>query len=138
MENGRFNDITYQQFLNQGRLMGCRCKACGARHLPPRPICMKCYRSDMEWGEREAKGKLAAFTCTSMVPPSMTAEGYDRDHPYCSGVVDLDDGGRVVARIEGVDAGQPETIAVGIPVTMTIVHRAQGRTQETVLAFRPL
>lgn len=137
MENARFDDITYQQFLNEGKLMGCRCKACGARYVPPRPICTECYRSDMAWDERKGKGKLVAFTCTSIVPPAMAAEGYDRNHPYCSGVIDLDGGGRVVARIEAVDAGQPEAIAVGVPVTMTILHRGQGQTQKTVLAFRP-
>jgi uncharacterized OB-fold protein len=137
MENGRFNDITYQQFLNEGKLMGCRCRACGARYVPPRPICTQCYRADMEWEERTGTGKLAAFTCTNVIPPSMMREGYNRDHPYCSGVVDLDDGGRVVARIEAIDAGQPETIAVGRPVTMTIRRRDQGQPQQTVLAFRP-
>lgn len=138
MENAHFDDITYKQFLNEGKLMGSRCKACGARYVPPRPLCLKCHSSNMAWDQRQEKGTLAAFTCPSVIPPSMASEGYDRDHPYCSGVVDLDDGGRVVARIEGIDAGQPEAITIGMPVTIIFLHRGRGESEQTVLAFRPI
>ena len=39
----------------------------------------------------------------------MVEEGYDRNNPYCSGAVELVEGPRVVARIEGVDTLHPET-----------------------------
>ena len=58
-------------------------------------------------------GKLAAFTSISIGPPAMQAEGYDRDNPYCTGVVRLDEGPRIVARIEGVDARNPDAIEIG-------------------------
>ena len=92
----------------------------------------------MVWVEMKGKGKLSAFTCIAVGPPFMIAEGYDRKHPYCSGVVELDEGVRVVARIEGVDATKPEDIKVGMPLTVRFLHRGEGDTRRTYLAFAPL
>jgi uncharacterized OB-fold protein len=138
MEERPFNDISYEQFLNEGKLMGSRCKKCGALFVPPRSICIKCYATEMEWVEMKGKGKLAAFTCISVGPPFMIAEGYDRKRPYCSGVVELEEGTRVVARIEGVDASKPETIKIGAPFQVEFLHRGEGDNLTTFLAFKPL
>ena len=82
--------------------MGSRCKKCGALALPPRPICVSCYGSDMEWVEFKGKGKLAAFTSIVVAPPSMAREGFGRNNPYVVGVVELEEGVKAVARITGV------------------------------------
>ncbi len=85
----------------------------------------------------EGKGKLGAFTCIAIGPPFMIAEGYDRKHPYCSGVVELDEGVRIVARIEEVDTSKPENIRVGMPLRAKFLHRGEGENTKTFLAFRP-
>ena len=103
MEERPFSDISYEQFLREERLMGSRCKKCEALYVPPRPICIKCHGSEMEWVEMGGKGKLSAFTCIAIGPPFMIAEGYNRNNPYCSGVVELEEGVRVDARIEEVN-----------------------------------
>jgi len=133
-----FNDISYEQFLNEEKLMGSRCKKCGTLFVPPRSICIKCYATEMEWVEMKGKGKLAAFTCISVGPPFMVAEGYDRKRPYVSGVVALEEGTRAVARIEGVDGSKPETIKIGAPLQVEFLHRGEGDNLETLLAFKPL
>ena len=138
MEERPFSDISYEQFLDEERLMGSRCKTCGTLFVPPRPLCIRCHGTDMVWVETEGRGKLSAFTCIAVGPPFMIAEGYDRKHPYCSGVVELDEGVRVVARIEGVDATKPETIKVGIPLAVRFLHRGEGDKRKTYLAFTPL
>jgi len=137
MEEKHFSDISYEQFLNEEKLMGSRCKQCGAFYVPPRPICIKCYASEMEWVQTKGKGKLAAFTCIAVGPPFMMEEGYDRTRPYVSGVVELDEGARVVARIEGVDSSKPETIKIGTPLRVEFLHRGEGEDSATFLAFRP-
>jgi len=91
----------------------------------------------MEWAQMKGKGKLVAFTCIAVGPPYMIKEGYDRQHPYCSGVVELEEGVRVVARIEGVNTNKPETIKVGTPLTVQFLHRAEGENLKTFLAFKP-
>ena len=83
------------------------------------------------------QGKLAAFTCITIGPSFMRAEGYDRKNPYCVGVVELKEGGRVDARIENVDATQPETIKVGMPLTVKFLQRGEGQDKRTFLAFEP-
>jgi len=138
MEERPFSDISYEQFLNEEKLMGSRCKKCHALFVPPRPVCIKCHGSEMEWAEVKGKGKLSAFTCIAVGPPFMVAEGYDRSRPYCSGVVELEDGVRVDARIEGVDTSRPESIQVGMSLTAEFLHRGEGENLRTYLAFKPL
>ena len=138
MEQRAFSDISFEQFLNEERLMGSRCKQCGTHFVPPRPLCVKCYSANMEWVEMKGKGKLAAFTCITIAPPFMMAQGFNRKNPYCSGVVELEEGGRVDARIEGVDVANPENIKVGMPMKVKFLHRQEAETPETYLAFEPM
>jgi len=137
MEERPFSDISYGQYLREERLMGSRCKGCDAQYVPPRSICVKCYGSDMEWMETNGKGSLAAFTCITVAPPFMIKQGYDRKNPYISGVVELEEGGRVDARIIGLDPNKPEEIKVGMPLKATYVHWDVGDLKETYLAFEP-
>ena len=136
MEDRPMSDYWFEQFLNEEKLMGSRCLECGALFVPPRSVCIKCYSTRMEWAEMKGAGKLAAFTCISIGPPAMIEQGYDRNNPYCAGVVELDESPRVVARIEGVDARNPETIRIGTPLKVKFLHRG-GETSKTSLAFRP-
>lgn len=133
-----FSDISYNEYLQEERLMGVRCRKCGEAFVPPRPFCVTCYSSELEWVKMKGRGKLAAFTCINIPPPFMTAEGYDRKRPYCSGVVELEEGGRVAARIEGVDARKPEQIKIGTPLKVTFIHQGEGIDARTYLAFEPM
>jgi uncharacterized OB-fold protein len=91
----------------------------------------------MEWTETRGEGTLAAFTCIGIGPSFMAAEGYDRKNPYCTGVVELEEKARVVARIEGVDTLHPETIKVGTPMKVKFLHRGSDDSSTTFLAFEP-
>jgi hypothetical protein len=137
MTDARFNDVYYERFLGEDKLMGCRCKGCGEQYVPPRPICPKCYGSAMDWVQMSGKGKLAAFTCIRVVPPNMQVWGFDRDNPYCSGVVELEEGGRIVALIDEVDPKKPEKIHVGMPLSVKFLHKGDGGARQTILAFTP-
>jgi uncharacterized OB-fold protein len=137
LEEPLFSDIAYNRFFAEEKLTGARCRNCGARFVPPRPICTNCFSSTFEWLELSGKGKLAAFTCIYIPPPSMAAQGYDRKHPYCVGIVELDEGGRVDARIEGVDATNPESIKIGTPMKAKFLHRTVDEKPESYLAFEP-
>jgi len=138
MSERPFNDISYNQFLNESKLMGSKCKKCGARSVPPRPLCTKCYGTEMEWVEVPGRGKLAAFTCIYIAPPFMAAQGYGRDNPYISGVIELEDGGRVDARIEGLDPERPEEIRVGAPMKVKFIRGKDAGSEETYLGFEPV
>lgn len=137
MEERPFSDLSYRQFLNENKLMGSRCGMCGSLSAPPRPICVHCHAIEMQWVPLSGFGRLAAYTCIAVGPPFMIAEGYDRKNPYCVGVVELDEGVRVDARIEGVNARRPETIRVGMPLHVRFLHRGEGEDARTCLAFEP-
>ena len=138
MEERPISALSFNQFLNEEKFVGSKCKKCDTLFSPPRPICINCYAREMEWVELKGKGKLATFTCIYVAPPWMIEQGYDRQHPYCSGVVELDEGTKIDARIEGVDASKPETIKIGTPMTVDFIHCGEGENLQTFLAFKPL
>ena len=138
MEERTISALSFHQFLYEDKLMGSRCKKCGTLFSPPRPICIKCYGREMEWVELKGKGKLVTFTSINVGPPWMIKQGYDRQHPYCSGVVELEEGVKIDARIEGVDTSKPETIKIGMPLTVDFLHSGEEENLKTFLAFKPL
>src|SRR4030042_1612717 len=137
MNERPFNDNSYEQFLNEEKLMGSKCKKCGALALPPRLIVVTCSGSHMEWVQFKGVGKLAAFTDIFVAPLPLEKSGYGRNNPYVVGVVALTEGLKIVARITGVGAKRPEQIKVGIPLRVEFVHAGEGANRKTILAFGP-
>jgi len=137
MNDRPFNDHSYEQFLNEWKIMGSKCKKCGALALPPRPICVSCFGNQMEWVQFKGDGKLDAFTSIVVAPPPMAKEGFGRNNPYIVGVIELREGVKIVARITGVDAKKPEQIKVGIPLKAEFLKRGEGANGKTILAFKP-
>jgi uncharacterized OB-fold protein len=136
MNDKPFNDASYEQFLNSGKIMGSKCRKCGALALPPRPICVSCFGSQVEWVQFKGDGKLAAFTSITVAPPLMAKEGFGRTSPYVVGVVELREGVKIVARITGVDAKKPEQIKVGTALSAEFIQKGEGASQQTSLAFK--
>jgi uncharacterized OB-fold protein len=136
VEQREFSGASFYQLLGEKKLMASKCKKCGALYLPPKPMCTSCYGDEMEWAEMKGKGKLAAFTTIAVAPTLMIEEGYGRDNPYCTGVVELEEGPKISARILGVDAKKPDEIKVGTPLTVEFVERGEGEEKKTFLAFR--
>jgi len=130
-----FDATSFYQFLGEGKLMGSRCRSCGVLHVPPRPLCPACYGQEMCWEEMGGRGKLVAFTTVHIVPTAMVEAGYGRDNPYCTGIVQLDEGPAISAQILGVDSRHPEQIRIGTPLRVAFVERGEGETRRTVLAF---
>jgi len=137
MNDKPFNDHSYEQFLNEWKIMGSKCKKCGALSIPPRPLCVSCFGSQMEWVRFKGDGKLAAFTSIVVAPPPMAKEGFGRNNPYVVGVVELQEGPKIVARITGVDAKKPEQIKVGLLLKAEFLSKGEGANKQTSLAFRP-
>lgn len=132
-----FSDIAFQRYLMEEKLMGSRCNQCGQLYAPPRSLCVHCYAMDQKWVALGGRGRLAAFTCIAVVPKSMSEEGFGRNNPYCVGVVETNEGPRVVARIVGVDPLKPESIRIGAPMAVAYLHRTKNGAPKTILAFQP-
>jgi uncharacterized OB-fold protein len=131
-----FNDASYEQYLCEGLLMASQCVRCGMLSFPPRHICAQCHASENRWVELRGTGSLAAFTSIFVAPPKMVGQGFDRDHPYVVGVVELDEGVRAVARIVGVEAKKPEGIIVGTRLQV-VFPDARDSGERACLFFRP-
>ncbi len=95
--------------LEQGKVMGTRCKECGEVYFPPRSDCAKCLSSDMEWFEVSGKGKLVSYSKLEYAPI-----GFGDDLPYSIALLDYGDY-KVFGRIAS-DVPEPE-IQVGMEMT---------------------
>jgi hypothetical protein len=137
MENRQFNEHGFEQYLGEDKFMGAKCASCGTILAPPRAMCNQCRGSEMEWIELSGRGKLKTFTIITVAPPSMTALGYGRNNPYCTGVVELEEKCGVVARIEGLDFQNPESISLDMDMKVNFLHWGEGEEARSVLAFEP-
>jgi hypothetical protein len=130
-----FTAASFNAYLTQEKkLVGVRCRSCGTLSPQPRPMCHGCHSKDMEWHEFSGRGHLSTFTCISIVPVSMGKEGYGRDNPYCTGIVTLEEGPRLSARIIGVDASKPQKIKTGMDLVLDL---EEVDLENPTPAFRP-
>jgi uncharacterized OB-fold protein len=118
-----FTIFSFQEFLKEHRLMASKCKKCDSLWLPPRPICSKCHSDQLEWVELSGDGKLITFTVIAFGTKPMLNAGYNRDNPYCTGIVEVEEGPRISAEILGVDVLHPENIKIGTLVKVEFVDR---------------
>ncbi|MGC9399843.1 MAG: Zn-ribbon domain-containing OB-fold protein [Anaerolineae bacterium] len=132
-----FTAVEFSEKFVDKKLMGSRCPTCGEIYVPPRPVCVECLTDEMAWVEVEGKGKLVAYTIIYVAPTAMLDAGYGFKNPYCTGIVELENGERISAQIVGVDVAHPESIEIGMPVTMTFVERGAEDAKQTFLAFEP-
>jgi uncharacterized OB-fold protein len=65
----------------------------------------------------------------------MIEAGYDRKNPYCTGIVQLEEGPAISGQILGVDPTRPEEIEIGTPMRAAFVQRGEGEHARTYLAF---
>jgi len=117
-----FTPLSYQKYIDEGKLMGNRCAKCGALYLPPRPLCPKCGGRSMEWKELRGEGEVTAYTVIYVPPTQMTGKT-----PYTVGIVRLGEGPALTARIS-------EEVKVGTKV----VAEFKKEGEKTVLVFKPL
>ena len=134
MSDKDFTSSSYEKFLAEKRLMGSRCSSCGSLRLPPRPLCPDCHGEELEWVEMSGNAKLAAFTAVSVGTTPTIEEGHSRDNPYLVGVVQLEEGPKVSARILGLDAKNPDKVKVGTPLKVEYLEQKEGK--KPYLAFK--
>ena len=133
-----FTAASFNQFLAEQKLMGSHCPHCEATYLPPRAICPQCLGDELVWIEASGNGKLAAYTSVYIAPTFMIDQGFDRNNPYLTGIIELDEGPKISARLLGFDATQPEKAEIGTPVRVTFLAHGEGDEKKTYLAFEAI
>ena len=73
-------------YLENGKVMGTRCKDCGKAFFPPRSDCYQCLPGEMEWFEVSGTGKLVTYSKLEYAPI-----GFEADVPYCIALLDYGD-----------------------------------------------
>jgi len=133
-------DITiqsYLEYINNKKLMGSKCKKCGAIDVPPRKLCIKCNSTDIDWIEMSGNGKIAAFSCISVGTTFMVEKGYSMKKPYCFSVIKLDEGPMVSGQLIGVDETKPDTIKIETPVKIKFIETELKGETRVDLGFEP-
>ena len=97
--------------IDRGEILIQKCSSCGALRHPPRPICHVCR--SLEWETQPCGGTGTVHSHVVMHHPPVP--GYD--FPVAVGLIDLDEGTRIVANI--VDCAF-EDIHIGMKVEASI------------------
>jgi hydroxymethylglutaryl-CoA synthase len=89
---------------------GSRCQACGAVHVPPQRVCVKCHAVDRMAPERLADmpATIATFTVDRLA--------YSLSPPVVAAVIDFEGGGRFQCELTDVN---PAAVKIGDRVEMT-------------------
>ncbi len=95
--------------LKDGRMMGSVCKDCGYTTFPPRADCPQCLSGNFGFKEYSGKGKVFTHTTIAAAPT-----GFEDVAPYTIVVVELEEGGRLMAWAG--DTVPAKELKIGIPV----------------------
>lgn len=109
-----------------GQLRIQRCKGCGSLRHPPGPVCSSCHSFEWDYVEAAGTGQLYSFVVMHYpeVPPF--------DYPNPVGLIELDEGVRLIAGLVGV---KRDEIRIGQRVKVEFQTFDDGLT---LPMFRPL
>jgi len=103
----------YNEALKQNRLLGLKCRACGAITVPPKMVCRQCTDSELDVIELKGRGKIRTFTTVNV-----TSEGREDEVPYTIVMVELDEGPWLMGNLEGIDLQNTSMELIGKKVEM--------------------
>lgn len=106
----------HQAALDEGRFMIQRCEACAKHVYFPRELCPHCGCERLAWVEPQGSGTVHAVTTVRRKA--------DAGGDYNVSLVDLDEGVRVMSRVEGVP---PSDVRIG--------QRVRARVAASRLVF---
>jgi len=106
----------YWQSAAEGRLVVQRCTSCGVYQFYPRALCASCA-GETEWVDASGRGTLHTFT----VIRQNRSEAFAALSPYAVGIVELEEGVRMMSNIVECDV---EELEVGMALEVLILKAA--------------
>ena len=103
----------YNEALKQNKLLGLKCRSCGAITIPPKMACRQCASPDMEVIEVNSSGKIKTLTTVFV-----GAEGRESEVPYTIVIVELEEGPWIMGNLEGIDPKAISMELIGKKVKM--------------------
>jgi uncharacterized protein len=114
----------YMVSLMENKLLGLKCRSCGAVTAPPRMVCRTCTGTDLDIIELSGKGKIVTFTCVYVPPDSFVGKT-----PYLIVMVELDEGPWLMGNLAGIEPGS---------ATMDLIEkRVKTIKRQPVPEFKP-
>jgi hypothetical protein len=107
----------YWQSAAEGRLVIQRCTSCGVHQFYPRAMCVSCA-GDTEWVEASGRGTLHTFT----IIRQNRSPAFAALSPYAVGIVELDEGVRMMSNIVECDV---EHLEVGMALEVLLLQAAE-------------
>lgn len=95
----------FWQGLKEGPPLIQKCNYCEKYQWYPRAICASCGSRDMKWIRSKGKGTLYSYT----VVRRLSERTFSLHVPYVIGLVELDEGVRLFAIIEGIEGPDLKT-----------------------------
>jgi Predicted nucleic-acid-binding protein containing a Zn-ribbon len=92
-----------------GKLLIQRCTQCQTLRHPPAPVCIECHSFD--WDSVQASGRASLYSFVIMHYPEVAPF----DHPNPIGLIELEEGVRLVAGLAGV---KREDLSIGMPLQL--------------------
>jgi len=123
-----FTVESFYKFIEEGKVMAAKCSNCGTPLLPPRPVCTKCYSQNLQWMQLSNTGTLLTYTVIHVAPKQFEAET-----PYSVGIVKLDRGLQLLARILGLE---PNQLKIGMELAIDF-EKPSNQQQTTQVAWPP-
>jgi uncharacterized OB-fold protein len=106
----------YWQSAAEGRLVVQRCTSCDVYQFYPRALCASCA-GETEWVDASGRGTLYTFT----VIRQNRSEAFAALSPYAVGIVELEEGVRMMSNIVECDV---EELEVGMALEVLILKAA--------------
>ncbi|MGW1682804.1 Zn-ribbon domain-containing OB-fold protein [Saccharopolyspora sp. NPDC002376] len=102
-------EVVFRAGLAAGELRFQHCGKCSSAVFPPRVLCPGCGSDELEW---ERSSGLGAVYSTTAVR--------SRDGAHNVALIDLDEGFRMMSRVEGVDA---DRVVIGSRVGFVVIEQ---------------
>jgi uncharacterized OB-fold protein len=129
MTEAPFTIEQFYKYLAQGKLMAGKCTHCGKIHLPPRPLCDRCFHQQFSWLEIAGKGKLVTYTIIHVAPQQFVSMA-----PYAVGIVQLENGLKLPGMIT---SATPLRIGMELTIDFTTCIATQPWPQWPRYCFKP-
>ncbi len=111
IDQGFWDGLKENKFLLQ------KCLDCNRVQFFPRPVCLDCFGTNLDWVESEGLGTIYSFTIVRMpLHPAYRKQIEETGMPIIFARIDLDEGVRIMSQIVGC---KPEEAKIGGRVKVT-------------------
>jgi uncharacterized OB-fold protein len=127
---GEYATYFYKQ-LREKKIWGTKCPKCGKVYVPPKKICIECFKQCREWVELSDTGTLLTYTIVRYSEPLIQP----REPPFAYGIIKLD--GADTGMVHFLGEVDFDKIKVGMRVKAVFNENPEGNYLD-IKYFKPV